>query len=66
MDWNFFWWTVARGKATLRTGNKKDRPPQKIVSVLESYPVPIPETWERVIYDTGMEKRGKNIFLEGN
>jgi hypothetical protein len=63
LDWNFFYWTVARGKATLRTNNKKNRPPQKIVSVLYSYPVPIPESYQRVIYDTGVEKRGLSILL---
>ena len=62
-DWNFFYWTVKRGKATLRTTNKKNREPQKIVSVLESYPIPIPETWEKVVYDTGIEKRGLTVFL---
>ena len=34
MDWNFFYWTVTRSKATLRTSNKFNREPQKIVSVL--------------------------------
>ena len=63
LDWNFFYWTVKRGKATLRTTNKKNREPQKIVSVLESYPIPIPETWEKVVYDTGIEKRGLTVFL---
>jgi hypothetical protein len=63
LDWNFFYWTVKRGKATLRTTNKKNREPQKIVSVLESYPVPIPVQFEKVIYDTGIEKRGLTVLL---
>ena len=63
LDWNFFYWTVKRGKATLRTSNKKNREPQKIVSVLESYPVPIPVQFEKVIYDTGIEKRGLTVLL---
>ena len=37
----------------LKTSNKKDRPSQTVVSVLESYPAPIPETWEMVTYNTG-------------
>ena len=53
-----------RKKATLRTNQKKDRPKQDIVSVLESYYVPIPkEHLERVVYDTGIEKRGLSIIL---
>lgn len=63
LDYNFFYWTVFKGKATLRINNKKNRPSQKIVSVLESYFVPIPESCEKVIYDTGIEKRGLTVFL---
>jgi hypothetical protein len=65
MDYNFFYWTVSRGKATLRTSNKVNREPQKIVAVLESYPVSFDENelWEKVTYDTGTEKRGINILL---
>ena len=65
MDWNFFYWTVTRGKATLRISNKKNSEPQKIVAVLESYPAIFNENelWEKVTYDTGTEKRGINILL---
>jgi len=63
LDWNFFYWTVSRGKATLRLSNKKSREPQKIISVLESYPAPIPEKFQKVIYDTGIQKRGLTVFL---
>lgn len=63
LDYNFFYWTVSRSKATLRLSNKENRPPQKIVSVLESYPVPIPVQFEKVIYDTGIEKRGLTVLL---
>lgn len=63
LDWNFFYWTVSRGKATLRISNKKNRPPQQIVSVLHSYPAPIPKSCQKVIYDTGIEKRGLVILL---
>ena len=63
LDYNFFWWTVNKSKATLRTNNKKDRPPQKVVSVLRSYSVPIPASVEMVTYDTGVKKRGLTVFL---
>ena len=63
LDYNFFWWTVNKSKATLRVNNKVNRSKQEIVSVLRSYPVPIPEKCERVVYDTGIEKRGLTVFL---
>ena len=63
LDWNFFWWTVKRGKATLRVSKKENRSSQEIVSVLYSYYVPIPESVEKVVYDTGVEKRGASILL---
>jgi len=65
VDWLFFYHTVKRRKATLRKPNcnKKDRPPQELVSVLKSYSVPIPKKYESVIYDTGIEKRGRSILL---
>jgi hypothetical protein len=64
LDWNFFWWTVKRGKATLRTSNKQNREPQRLVSVLESYPHPFPKRMEKVEYDTGVEKEGISILLD--
>jgi hypothetical protein len=63
LDYNFFWWTTNRSEGTLRVSNKKDRPKQKVVSVLESYFVPIPKRMKKVIYDTGIEKRGLTVFL---
>jgi len=66
LDPIFFDYTVKRKKATLRTSNKENRPIQKLVSVLESYPALIPETWEKVTYDTGLVKRGRNIILGGD
>ena len=63
------YYTFKRKKATLRTGSKKDRPAQKVVSVLKSYPVPIPHgdyTVEKVVYDTGLQKRGKSILIGGD
>lgn len=65
VDWNFIYWTMKRGKATLRTSNKKDRTAQKPVSILYSFPAEIPKTMEQVVYDTGTEKRGHVIFLGG-
>jgi hypothetical protein len=63
LDYNFFWWTVKQSKATLRVSNKTNRPPQELVSVLNSYSVPIPKSVEKVIYDTGIQKRGFTVFL---
>lgn len=64
VDWRFLYYTFKRGKATLRTNNKKNRPKQKIVCVLWSYPVPIlKKKIETVDYDTGLEKRGLSILL---
>ena len=63
LDWNFFYYTIKRRKATLRVNNKKNRLKQELVSFLESYPMPIPELPEMVIYDTGIEKRGLSILL---
>jgi len=59
LDWNFFWWTVRRGQATLRTSNKQGRPPQQVVAYLKGYePAEIPAKMVHVLYDTGLEKRG--------
>jgi len=59
LDWNFFYWTVKRGQATLRTSNKQGRPPQKVVAYLKGYePTEIPAKMVHVLYDTGLEKRG--------
>lgn len=66
IDYNFFYYTVKRKKATLRTGSKKDRPTQRVVSVLKSYPVSFSHdncVVEKVIYDTGLEKIGKSILI---
>ncbi len=67
VDWNFFYYTVKRRKATLRVSNKKNRKKQQLVSVLESYSVSIlDDELERVIYDTGVQKRGHSILLGDN
>jgi hypothetical protein len=65
LDSNFFYYTVKRRKATLRTRTKKGRPKQQVVSILKSYSVPIPvnSKVEMVTYDTGLEKRGFSLLI---
>ena len=63
LDYNFFYWTVNKGKATLRVNNKKNRPKQELVSTLHSFYVPVQLLREEAIYDTGTEKRGLTVFL---
>ena len=67
LDYNFFYYTVKRKKATLRTGSKNGRPAQKVVSVLKSYPMSIADSVvEKVVYDTGLQKRGISLLLGGD
>jgi hypothetical protein len=63
LDPVFYRYTLGRGKGTLRISDKKNRPPQKIVSVLESYPAPIPKKLQKVLYQTGIVKKGITISL---
>lgn len=63
IDYSFFYYTVKRRKATLRTNSKRGRPPQKVASVLGSFFAPFPARMERVRYDTGLEKKGITILL---
>lgn len=64
LDWNFFYWTVRRGQSTLRTSSKQGREPQKVVAFLRGYEeTAIPDKLTHVLYDTGLEKRGKIIKL---
>jgi hypothetical protein len=63
IDYSFFYYTVKRRKATLRTSDKKDRCPQSLVSILSSYPVALPEQMQQVIYDTGLVKRGFAVLI---
>jgi hypothetical protein len=59
LDYNFFFWTVKRGEATLRCSDKLNRPPQKVVAFLEGYEeTAIPDKLKAILYDTGVEKRG--------
>jgi hypothetical protein len=62
LDYNFFYWTVQRSKATLRIGNKEGREPQKIISILSTYFVACPEEFESVTYDTGNDKKMTNFL----
>jgi hypothetical protein len=67
LDYNFFYYTVKRKKATLRTGNKKGRPPQKVVDILPSHYLPFNQsTVEKVVYDTGLEKKGISLLIGGD
>lgn len=52
VDPTFIRWTQIRGMATIRLIQKKGRPPIEIVEILKSYHAPIPEKFERVVYDT--------------
>jgi hypothetical protein len=64
LDYGFWVWTVRRGSATLRTSDKIDRENQKLVAILKGYePTTLAEKLTYVIYDTGIEKRGKVIFI---
>jgi hypothetical protein len=64
LDWNFFYWTVRRSQSTLRTSNKQGRPPQQLVAFLRGYEeTQIPAKMVRVLYDTGLQKRGLVIQL---
>lgn len=64
IDWNFIRWSVVRGEATLRTCRKQNRPQQRLVSVLQSYSMPILKDLKNVVYDTGRDKRGKVLHID--
>jgi len=67
LDYSFFYYTVKRKKATLRTSSKKGRLPQNVVKVLRSFHVPfVDSVVGKVVYDTGLEKRGKSVLLGGD
>lgn len=64
MDFGFFIWTVRRTAGTLRISDKEGRPPQRVVAVLEGYEeTEVPERLVHVIYDTGIEKKGRVFRL---
>jgi len=66
LDMVFFVYTVRRNKATLRDSEKNGRPPERVVAILESYWMPIPEHIVEVFYDTGVVKKGISISLGGD
>jgi len=62
MDYGFWIWTVRRGEATLRISEKEERGKQEIICILEGYEkTKVPEKMNYIIYDTGIQKRGKLI-----
>lgn len=63
LDDDFYYYTVKRKKATLRTAIKKDRQPQHVISALQTHFAETPKRSEHVIYDTGTEKRGVSLLL---
>ena len=68
LDYGFWVWTVRRGAATLRYSRKTDRKPQKIVTVLKGFePTVFPDDDKLRFteYDTGIEKEGWTILLNG-
>ena len=66
LDYNFFFWTVKRGYATLRTSLKEGRQEQRVVAMIKSdldlKPVFLKETTS-ITYDTGIEKQGRFINI---
>ncbi len=64
LDFGFFIWTTRRTAGTLRTNRKVGREPQKVVAVLKGYEeTEIPLKYVDVVYDTGLEKKGKVIVI---
>ena len=64
VDRIFIGYTWNRGKATARTGKKWGRlVKQELVAVVESFFEPIPEAYERVLYQTGITKEGIEFHL---
>lgn len=65
LDYSFFFWSVKRSKATLRTSNKYGRQGQKIVYYLPSnfekpkFPRKVLAAW----YTTGLIKRGITFMV---
>jgi hypothetical protein len=63
IDKTFRYYTFTRGMSTLRTSRKKNRPEQKLVSVLPSYFMPIPPVVKQSFYDTELTPRNLSIIL---
>jgi hypothetical protein len=66
LDYNFLYYTFKRQKATLRVSNKRNRQSHRLISVLKSFPEPIPSRMEKVVYDTGLQKQGISVLLGGD
>ncbi|MGQ9507542.1 MAG: hypothetical protein ACUVTB_06800 [Candidatus Bathycorpusculaceae bacterium] len=65
LDYNFWFWTIKRGSATLRTSNKANREPQRVIAHLKGYEkTTIPSKLCHVVYDTGTSKVGWCILLK--
>ena len=66
--WTIYYldFSLVRKKATLRTSLKKGRVPQKVVAVFYSYSASIFESVEKVVYYTGLEKRGVSLIVGGD
>lgn len=64
VDYGFLLYTFKRKEATLRLSKKEGRPFQNVVTVLESFNIPLPSKIVRhVTYVTGCEKQGSTINL---
>jgi hypothetical protein len=64
IDRIFFFYTMKRGEATLRTGTKGNRPFQRCTDVIESFYLPPPSKIARkVTYVTGAEKGSVSMRL---
>jgi hypothetical protein len=64
VDFLFFYHTVKRRTATLRTSGKRGRIKQTCVGVLRSYFAPFPDgVVEGVSYETGLDKKGITFNL---
>jgi len=62
VDYGFWIWTVRRGEATLRLSDKEKREFQQLLTIIEGYEkTELPKIMKLIIYDTGIEKKGKLI-----
>jgi hypothetical protein len=65
IDVGFISYTAKRNKATLRMTQKEGRTELKILSVLKTYSIPLPDNMEFITYDTGLIKDGISIGVKG-
>lgn len=60
----FFFWTIRHGASTLRLTNKEGRQPQRVAALLKGFEeTEIPTRLVHVIYDTGIEKKGRVVKI---